>query len=190
MWEKEIDSRVKSFMKKSLREILSENIDYKPHPDEMDEILYHTSQHDWDWPHPFTHFGTKRAARERHWGSGYKEKGPSFQYSVRLKKGKIAEIDDMHGEHKYHDILDSLYDHRHISREEYDDTRNQLWGGGNHVENAYILSKLLKQKGITALKYTNQFEHPGSKSYMNVTSNGVRVLRKGYGFVSKKRNRR
>lgn len=153
---------------------------YKPEKHES-ELLYHISPHDIESFNHLSHFGTKIAARQRGHEKGYTK---LHQYTVRLKLGNVKNIDDT-GSNEPYDIVDSLYNNGHISKDEHANLRN-TFDEYEPETHAKKLSLFLRKKNIHTLSYINDFEDRGKKSYIITHPSQVRIIHKGHGFISKR----
>jgi hypothetical protein len=143
------------------------------------EILHHLTPHKFDKFRPMSHFGTAKAARAVMKNKVDDEivgkNDPINAMTVRIKLGNVRSIPDDNLGHDPRDVNDLLYSHNHISKKQYETNKKK----GNRLTNN-DLAKCLRSNNIQTLKYKNQYEDPGSTSYIITDPNQVRKLRTSY----------
>lgn len=167
---------------KSFSQFVTENVKWKARKGES-ELVYHSTQYNrhkgWK-PRVGTHFGTANAARSRsaegHQTSYVSDEPITFSkqkgraYTARMNLGKVIEMPDM--ETWEPDLMAAeLLDMKVINKKEFRKI--------NAMKRDVEVFRFLKQKGIDAIKYVNNFEDPGSTSYIILDPNKVRVLKVG-----------
>jgi hypothetical protein len=156
------------------------------------EILHHVSPHNFNEFKPFSHFGSK--ATVRHFKNNYLENDTKTSYSVRLKLGNIAHVEeDESGEHHPINLINQLRLAGHITNQEHNTLHNIYKNSleGNHKERRQKsidhfdhLSKWLNNKGIHTISYNNVGEidshqtEKDRKSYIITHPSQVRILKK------------
>lgn len=164
---------------KTFKEFVTENAKWHiKHPDDS-EVLHHgsTGTSDIKEFRPFSHFGTKHAARARLAGMSRDPNAKHSIYSVRLRLGKTVHVSDVEEVHDPIHVANVLHLAGHISNEEHLHM-HQTFGMKDDETDYNHLRQVLKQKGINSVSYTNSLEDAGSKSYMITDPKQVRVLRK------------
>lgn len=157
-------------------EFVSENITdestFGPRGNES-EVVYHATPHNFVQFNPLSHFGTKKAAGARALDlvTDYdRHIDPSDRklnvIAARLNLGNVVDITDS-GDHTFRDLVIDLREGGYITDSE-----------AREVRNAQDLLELLDYKDIQTLRYTNEFEDPGSTSYIITNPAQVRVLRR------------
>jgi hypothetical protein len=162
---------------------IDESYQYKANEGES-KVLYHATHIPFNGNkfRPFSHFGTKDAARSR--ASRINEQNPkakSFDtYSTRLRLGTTVDIPDPI-EHSPKKIATLLHKHGHIDKNDYRKIINAMSSHDDDKNKYKELASHLRDKGIHTISYTNEVEDPGNKSYMITHPNQVRVLKKTEG---------
>lgn len=134
-----------------------------------EEIAYHGTTDDIVEFHPFTHFGTEKAAKDR---MEYKKIKDGKIYKVDLDIKNPLKIKDFPGIHYDRVYAFELRDKGLISQEEMEDItftqdKNEL--------RQKLLNKL-SELGIDGFVYKNKYEDKGNISYVIVDPSQVKVL--------------
>jgi hypothetical protein len=156
------------------RDFIAEST-YKAHSGES-EILHHLTPHKFDQFKPMSHFGTAQASRSlmkfRMDDDNVKGKA-IIHHAVRLKLGNVRhmEADQTNSGHRPDVVNDMLYQNKIISRKQYETNKKK----GRSLTN-YDLARTLKSNNIQTIAYKNEFEDPGSTSYIITDPKQVRRL--------------
>ena len=140
------------------------------------EILHHLTPHKFDQFKPMSHFGTAQASRSlmkfRMDDDNVKGKA-IIHHAVRLKLGNVRRIEDdqTNSGHRPDVVNDMLYQNKIISRKQYETNKKK----GRSLTN-YDLARTLKSNNIQTIAYKNEFEDPGSTSYIITDPKQVRRL--------------
>ena len=147
---------------------------HKPHglvkgPQVDEEIAYHGTVDDINEFHPFTHFGTEKAAKDR---MEYKKIKDGKIYQVDLDIKNPLQIKDFPGIHYDRQYAFELRDKGLISQEEMEAI--------TFIQDKQELRKALLNKlnelGIDGFVYKNKYEDKGNISYVIVDPSQVKVL--------------
>ena len=134
-----------------------------------EEIAYHGTVDDINEFHPFTHFGTEKAAKDR---MEYKKIKDGKIYKVDLDIKNPLHIKDFPGIHYDRQYAFELRDKGLISQEEMEAI--------TFIQDKQKLRKALLNKlselGIDGFVYKNKYEDKGNISYVIVDPNQVKVL--------------
>jgi hypothetical protein len=164
------------------KQFLVEKKEYQALPGES-EVVHHSSFDNFDKFHPLSHFGTHKAARERHstLKFGYPEDYDHLKpvtYTARLKLGHVVDLPDVDADHSLYGIAHQLHSAGHISEKQRDHLHNTLKGLG---DKSHQFGHELNKMGINTMRYENEAEDPGSKSYIITHPDQVRILKKSVG---------
>jgi len=134
-----------------------------------EEIAYHGTVDDIAEFHPFTHFGTEKAAKDR---MEYKKIKDGKIYKVDLDIKNPLTIKDFPGIHYDRLYAFELRDKGLISQEEMEDI---TFTQDPKELRSKLLAKL-KELGIDGFVYKNRYEDKGNISYVIVDPSQVKVL--------------
>lgn len=134
-----------------------------------EEIAYHGTVDDIQQFHPFTHFGTEKAAKDR---MEYKKIKDGKIYKVDLDIKNPLTIKDFPGIHYDRLYAFELKDKRLISQEEMEEIT--FTQDPKELRNK-LLNKL-NELGIDGFVYKNKYEDKGNISYVIVDPSQVKVL--------------
>jgi len=140
------------------------------------EILHHLTPHKFDKFKPMSHFGTAQASRSlmkfRMDDDNVKGKA-IIHHAVRIKLGNVRHMEDdqTNSGHRPDVVNDMLYQNKIISRKQYETNKKK----GRSLTN-YDLARTLKSNNIQTIAYKNEFEDPGSTSYIITDPKQVRRL--------------
>jgi len=144
------------------------------------ELVHHTASASFNKFKPMAHLGTANAARARAvtklYGS-YKNINnphPVNHYVGRIKLGKTMTIQDTGADHEY-DILDALVRKKHAKQSHVDNFKKKNFGYKDYPAR---VAKFVRSKGVHTIKYKNEYEDPGSTSYIITHPKQVRLIRK------------
>lgn len=134
---------------------------------------------------PLSHFGTRAAALARARSSG-KIGQTMILYQVELELGSVLRIPDLAASgprsalHSWLRLVDHL--HYDVSPPAFSTTeRDEILiaaapAGQDATAGTEALIRILSARGIDALAYVNQFEDPGSTSWIVLRPTQVRIL--------------
>ena len=134
-----------------------------------EEIAYHGTTDDINEFHPFTHFGTEKAAKDR---MEYKKIKDGKIYKVDLDIKNPLKIKDFPGIHYDRMYAFELRDKNLISQEEMEDITFTQDPAGLRKK---LLAKL-QELGIDGFVYKNRYEDKGNISYVIVDPKQVKIL--------------
>jgi hypothetical protein len=123
-----------------------------------------------------SHFGTAQASRSlmkfRMDDDNVKGKA-IIHHAVRIKLGNVRHMEDdqTNSGHRPDVVNDMLYQNKIISRKQYETNKKK----GRSLTN-YDLARTLKSNNIQTIAYKNEFEDPGSTSYIITDPKQVRRL--------------
>lgn len=157
-------------------------------------ILHHMNNiNNIDKFHPLSHFGSYYAAKnvgsQLHGSeiSTDKENVPyrdRIHYRVRfLNKGKIFHLPEDIVNHEPHALIDALHKHGLFSNKEKEQHISKIHHlynkhGYNSIESKEYVGNAIRDKGFHTVSYKNEFEHPGSKSYIITHPSQVHIIKK------------
>ena len=137
--------------------------------DVEEEIAYHGTVDDIQQFHPFTHFGTDKAAKDRMEYKKYKD-GKIYKVDLDIKNPlKIKDFPGIHYDRLY---AFELRNKKLISQEEM----AAITTTQDPKELRSKLLKKLKELGIDGFVYKNRYEDKGHTSYVIVDPSQVKVL--------------
>ena len=134
-----------------------------------EEIAYHGSVDDINQFHPFTHFGTEKAAKDR---MEYKKIKDGKIYKVDLDIKNPLTIKDFPGIHYDRLYAFELKNKKLISQEDME----AITFIQDKAELRKALLAKLKELGIDGFVYKNRYEDKGNISYVIVDPSQVKVL--------------
>jgi hypothetical protein len=134
---------------------------------------------------PLAHFGSQAAARARA-GASSKGEGPVTVYEVALTMAHPARIKDLPSTgprpavHSLLRLIDQLHYERRPALLSADERARVFAAaapsGRNSAAGMAIFADILEAHGFDSLCYTNQFEDPGSVSWIILRSHQAKII--------------